>query len=161
MPIYLRETMHINIQSQSQLYTQAFASFTDSHGRRQHALVVSEKRNMLRTMPTVVKLSACNATLRGQPGDVVVAEFELDRTSNMRNVMRLQLAESGSLRFELPTKQIQRGESKIRLPVTIPDHVKPGEYQLTFRASGALDAMPDQTVISSAAVTLQVSARFD
>ena len=53
MPIFLPETMHINIQSQSQLYTQAYATFVDSHGTEQHVMVVSEKRNMIRTMPTV------------------------------------------------------------------------------------------------------------
>ena len=116
---------------------------------------------MLRTMPTVVKLSARNAPLRGQPGDVVVAEFQLDRTSNMRNAMRLELVESDSVRFELPAKQIPRGESKIRVSITIPGNVKPDKYQLTFRASGGLDANPDQTVITSASVTLQVGARFD
>ncbi|MBC8355641.1 MAG: hypothetical protein H8E66_26990 [Planctomycetes bacterium] len=161
MPIYLPETMHINIQSQSQLYTQAFASFTDSHGQKQSALVVSEKRNMLRTMPTVVKLSVGNSPLKGQPGDVVFAEFELDRTSNMRNAMRLQLVESGSLQLESPTTQIEREERTIRVPIAIPDNVEPNNYQLTFRASGSLDAKPDQTVITSATVALQVFAQSD
>lgn len=158
MPIYLPETMHINIQSQSQLYTQAVASFTDAHGQTQHVLVVSEKRNMLRTMPTVVKLRATDTVLEGRPGEVVVANFELNRTSNMRSAMRLQLVKTESAKFQLPPRQFSRGSSNIGVPVTIPADVSPGDYQLAFQASGALDAKPDHTVITSATVTLHVHA---
>ena len=55
LPIYLPETMHINVQSQSQLYSQAYALFQDVNGNEQSVLVLSEKRNMLRTLPPVVK----------------------------------------------------------------------------------------------------------
>jgi hypothetical protein len=156
MPIYLPETMHINIQSQSQLYTQAYASFTDSHGQKQYVLAVSEKRNMLRTLPTVVKLSTRVPSLTGHPGEVVVARFELERTSNMKNAMQLELIESGSKQFEVPTKQLSCGQVQIEVPITIPDGLNPGEYRLTFQASGSLDAKPDQTAITSATIRLQV-----
>jgi hypothetical protein len=158
MPIFLPETMHINIQSQSQLYTQAYASFTDSHGQKQHALFVSEKRNMLRTLPTVVKLYAGSTTLAGKPGDVVSVHFELERTSNMQNAMRLELVRNGSGRFEVPAQQLTRGQIQINVPIKIPDETECGEYSLTFQASGALDAKPDQTAITSATVTLHVES---
>ena len=158
MPIYLPETMHINIQSQSQLYTQAYASFTDSNGQRQSVLAVAEKRNMLRTMPTVVKLSTRTESLTGQPGEVVVAGFELERTSNMRNPMRLELVKSDSKRITIEQTPISRGQVRVDVPITIPDGHKRGEYQLTFQASGALDAKRDQTAITSATVKLRVEA---
>ena len=157
MPIFLPETMHINIQSQSQLYTQAFASFTDLHGQQQNVLLVSEKRNMLRTLPTVVKLSAGSTTLTGEPGDIVSAHFELERTSNMQNAMRLELVAPGSERFEVPVQQLSHGQVRIDVPITIPDEIESGDYQLAFQASGALDAKPDQTAITSATVTLHVA----
>jgi len=156
MPIFLPETMHINIQSQSQLYTQAYASFTDSHGQKQHALFVSEKRNMLRTLPTVVKLSADGTALAGKPGDVVSVRFELERTSNMQNAMRLELVQNIAEGFDVPVQQFTRGQVLIDVPITIPDEMTSGDYQLTFKASGALDAKPDQTAITSATVTLHV-----
>lgn len=159
MPIYLPETMHINIQGQSQLYTQAYASFTDSNGQRQSVLAVAEKRNMLRTMPTVVKLSTRTESLTGQPGEVVVAGFELERTSNMRNPMRLELVKSDSKRITIEQTPISRGQVRVDVPITIPDGHKRGEYQLTFQASGALDAKRDQTAITSATVKLRVEAK--
>lgn len=158
MPIFLPETMHINIQSQSQLYTQAYASFTDSYGQKQHALFVSEKRNMLRTLPTVVKLYAGSTTLAGKPGDVVFAQFQLERTSNMQNAMRLELMQNDSGHFEVPAQQLARGQVQLNVPITIPDETESGDYSLTFQASGALDAKPDQTAITSATVTLHVES---
>ncbi|MDG1897141.1 MAG: hypothetical protein P8J37_19775 [Fuerstiella sp.] len=156
MPIFLPETMHINIQSQSQLYTQAYASFTDSQGRKQHALFVSEKRNMLRTLPTVVKLYASTATLEGKPGDVVSVHFELERTSNMQNAMQLELVGDDSARFNVPAQQLTRGQVDVDVPIAISAEAESGDYELTFKASGALDAKPDQTAITSIAVTLHV-----
>ncbi|MCH7689020.1 MAG: hypothetical protein IH899_20485, partial [Planctomycetes bacterium] len=44
LPIYLPETMHINVQSQSQLYSQAYATFLDTRGKEHSVLVLSEKR---------------------------------------------------------------------------------------------------------------------
>jgi hypothetical protein len=156
MPIFLPETMHINIQSQSQIYTQAYASFTDSQGRKQHALFVSEKRNMLRTLPTVVKLYASTATLEGKPGDVVSVHFELERTSNMQNAMQLELVGDDSARFNVPAQQLTRGQVDVDVPIAISAEAESGDYELTFKASGALDAKPDQTAITSIAVTLHV-----
>lgn len=69
LPIYLPETMHINVQSQSQLYCQGKASFVDKHGVEQHVLVVSEKRNLLRTLPPVVKLKAPTPVVVARPGE--------------------------------------------------------------------------------------------
>ena len=156
MPIYLPETMHINIQSQSQLYTQAYASFTDSYGQRQHALVVAEKRNMLRTMPTVVKLNPTTPELSGRPGEIVIAEFALERTSNMRNAMHLELASADSPHFDVAAQKVDRGQKHLEVPVRVPGELSPGHYRLSFRASGPLDARPDQTAVTSATVTVRV-----
>lgn len=156
MPIYLPETMHINIQSQSQLYTQAYASFTDAHGVQQHFLAVAEKRNMLRTMPTVVKLYAEEPIVSGTAGQTIVARFKLERTSNMRNAMKLALHDSKSDRFLIPMQELERDAARVEIPIAIPANMKPGKYELEFRATGQLDAKPEQQVITSAKATVEV-----
>ncbi|MFQ5731288.1 MAG: hypothetical protein ACE5KM_04955, partial [Planctomycetaceae bacterium] len=95
VPIYLPETMHINVQSQSQLYTQGFALFTDTHGRRQSVLVLSEKRNMLRTLPPVVKMNAVAPAVTGVAGKTVRCELQLERTSNFPGPMTVRLRPAG------------------------------------------------------------------
>ena len=111
---------------------------------------------MLRTLPTVVKLYADSTTLAGDPGDVVSAHFRLERTSNMQNVMELELVGSISGGFEVPVRQLNHEQLRIDVPISIPRMITPGDYQLTFQASGPLDAKPDQTAITSATVTLHV-----
>lgn len=157
MPIYLPETMHINIQSQSQLYTQAFASFTDSHGTQQHVLVVSEKRNMLRTMPTVVKLSAADPEITAAPGETVTARLELNRTSNMRNAMTLEVLHDSEIR--VTPVSISAGSRAVDVPLKIPARAVPMKHRLVFRATGALDAKPDHMAVSEATVSVRVLSR--
>jgi len=156
MPIYLPETMHINIQSQSQLYTQAYTSFKDATGKQQYFSAVAEKRNMIRTMPTVVKLYARTAELKAQPGELVVAQFELERTSNMRNTMRMQLIDSQISELDVPAVNFQAGQVQLEVPIAVPSDLKPGTYKIRFQASGALDAKPTHTAITSADVTIIV-----
>lgn len=156
MPIYLPETMHINIQSQSQLYTQAYTTFKDTTGKQQYFSAVAEKRNMIRTMPTVVKLYARTAKLKAQPGELVVAQFELERTSNMRNSMRMQLIDSQISELNVQAVNFEAGQVQLEIPIAIPADLKPGIYKLRFQASGALDAKPTHTAITSADVTIVV-----
>jgi hypothetical protein len=156
MPIYLPETMHINIQSQSQLYTQAYASFTDAHGVKQHFLAVAEKRNMLRTMPTVVKLYAEETLLSGTPGQTVIARFKMERTSNMRNSMQLALEQSPPQQLLIPPRSLGRDEQLVTVPIAIPMDAAPGKYELVFRATGQLDSKPDQQVVTSVKLMLEI-----
>ncbi len=158
MPIYLPETMHINIQSQSQLYTQAYATFVDSHGQQQHVMVVSEKRNMIRTMPTVTKIYDRSGKLSGRVGDPLTLKLNMQRTSNMLNVMTLKVTagdkEFGSL---LPKDMgFSQGARNLEIPFTIPASLPPGQYKVTLEATGALDSKPDHTVVTAVNVTLTV-----
>jgi hypothetical protein len=45
------------------MHVQRYAVFTDRRGKRQSLLVVSEKRNIIRTLPPVVKLKVAEKTL--------------------------------------------------------------------------------------------------
>ena len=64
--VYLPETMHVSVQHHSRPYAQGYATFTDKWGQKQTLLAVSEKRRMIRTRPTVVRLRA-RCTMRKRP----------------------------------------------------------------------------------------------
>ena len=139
LPIYLSETMHINIQSQSQLYSQGYTLFTDPQGKRQSQLVLSEKRNMLRTLPPVVKLVAKDDTLRALAGETVICHLQLERTSNFPGPMRLELrgGKTGSpIRVEPMT--IAANATEVAVPVQVLEGCAGRMFELTFRATGAM-----------------------
>lgn len=139
MPIYLPETMHINIQSQSQLYTQAYAQFEDKQGRRQSVLVVSEKRNMLRTLPTVAKLRTLTPRLRAAPGATVECRVELKRTSNFTSPLEVRLEDGADDGFEISPTVIPAGASEAAILVKTPaDWPAGSRRQLTLRGEGPL-----------------------
>lgn len=150
MPIFLPETMHINIQSQSQLYTQAYATFVDAHGKQQHVMVVSEKRNMIRTMPTVTKLYDRSGELAGRPGERLTVKLEMQRTSNMLNAMNVQAESDNAVVRDLFSGiQFEKGQRSLELPVTIPAGLPAGRHLVTLEATGPLDSKPDHTVVTS------------
>ncbi len=141
LPIYLPETMHINVQSQSQLYSQAYAVFVDKDNRRQAVLVLSEKRNMLRTLPPVVKMHAVDTQISGNPGAEVTCRLRLKRTTNFTGPMELLLRDSAVKRgFTALPVRIDASQTDVEIKVVVPADLKPGsESRLKFRASGRLD----------------------
>lgn len=138
--IYLPETMHINVQGQSQLYTQGHASFVDKHGRQQAVLVVSEKRNMLRTLPPVVKLKTVQRQVSAAPGAACVCRFELDRTSNFAGPMEVELISSPEgPKIACEKAAVAAGQTSFELPVQLPaDAPRGATLTLRFRAVGKL-----------------------
>ncbi len=164
IPIFLPESMHINIQGQSQLYTQAYASFVDAKGVRQHFIAVSEKRNMLRTLPTVAKLYAQQPLLsiHRDTGPIAIG-LRLDRTSNMTNSMHASLqrvtAPDGTVvteRWPMQSIGFQKNETTCGAKILLPQSATPGRYQLEFRAEGPLDDKPEQLAVTCATVTVDV-----
>jgi len=155
LPIYLPETMHINIQSQSQLYSQAYATFTDQHGQQQHFLAVSEKRNMLRTLPPVVKLKAVDKELKCSTETRVRCRLKLQRTSNFLGPMDLTLVRGATQAdCSLTPLSIATGQSEIECEIQVGKQT--GSQQLTFRATGQ---MAGQTVISETNVSITVTQK--
>jgi len=154
-PIYFPETMHINAFGQCQTYTQAYAHFTDKWGQRQSTLVVSEKRNIVRTLPLVVKLTAVDKRLVARPGETVICTLQLDRTSNFTGPMDIELVEpppgSG---FAAKPARIEAGQSAIEVPLAIEQGVSRGSPPfLKFRARGQLTG--DVIVVSEATIPVQ------
>ena len=152
LPIYLPETMHINIQSQSQLYCQGYASFTDPHGQPQTFLAVSEKRNMLRTLPPVIKLKAIHKELTSPVGQSIRCRFQLERTSNFSGPMTLSLVGSqAQTGYAFDPLTIPAGQTEIECDLQTGNVT--GPRQLTFRATGQLS---DQIIISETTVTVNL-----
>jgi hypothetical protein len=154
LPIHLPETMAINVQSQTQLYSQAWASFTDSHGKKQAVLVLAEKRNMLRSMPPVVKLRSVDKTISASAGETVSCRLRLQRTSNFDGPMKVELLN------ELPDSCVEpgaatfaAGEALTTVPIKVGPSTNDGPVTLRFRATGQLN---DRILISETVVTLIV-----
>jgi hypothetical protein len=155
VPIYLPETMHINEQSQSQLYTQGYAHFTDEHGRRQAMLVLSEKRNMLRTLPPVVKLKAVSETVKARLGETVKVPLLLERTTNFPGAMTVELRPDGTKRgFVLKPVRFDLRGNRVSIRLRVPKSFAATSAPLTFRGTGKMD--DGTTIISEARVTVRV-----
>ncbi|MBM80961.1 MAG: hypothetical protein CMJ78_10260 [Planctomycetaceae bacterium] len=150
LPIYLPETMHINIQSQSQLYSQAYASFVDDFGQKQSVLVLSEKRNMLRTLPPVVKMMAVKETVAGHAGGEVTCALRLERTTNFPGPMTVSLLESNDHQFRATPIKVAKGQNEFRLFVDVPNSATSKPTTLKFRATGKMEDGTE--IITEAAV---------
>ena len=116
--------------------------------------MLSEKRNMLRTLPPVVKLNAVDKEVTGQSGETIVCRLRLDRTSNFPGPMTLTLdAPAGSELVEMDETVIAAGQTEVAVSVRVlqpPRSTKP--LTLMFRATGRLDERIE--VITEASVTL-------
>lgn len=154
MPIYLPETMHINIQSQSQLYVQAYSLFKDQWGQEQSVLVVSEKRCMIRTMPTVAKLrsAAASATVRPET-TTLYCPLDLERTTNFDGPLDVELIAS-TPGFVAESVRFDPGDSSLVVRVEIQGaRPRRDSVQLTFRGTGSLKN--GRAVISEAKVPIE------
>lgn len=154
LPIHLPETMAINVQSQTQLYSQAWASFTDSHGKGQAVLVLAEKRNMLRSMPPVVKLRSVDETLSAAAGETVSCRLRLQRTSNFDGPMKVELLNvSTSSCVEVEEGRFDAGKAETSIAIRVATSKSDKPVTLRFRATGQLN---DRILISEAEVKLNI-----
>ena len=78
LPLYLPETMHINVQAHSNIYAQGFATFQDRWGQQQSTCIVSEMRCMVRTLPTVTRLQSVDRELTFAPDGTASCRLHLD-----------------------------------------------------------------------------------
>ena len=139
LPIYLPETMHINVQSQSQLYCQGYASFTDEQNRSQSFLTLSEKRNMLRTMPPLVKLKALQERVTVVPGREVPLPLRLEWTKVFDGFMDIELLDSGTSKISANSIQVPAGETDVQMLLHVPEDCEANGTSICFRATGLLD----------------------
>ena len=94
LPIYLPETMHINVQAHSNVYAQGFVEFQDSFGQKQTMLVVSTMRCMIRTLPTVARLRSIERELTVHKGHPLRCSLIVDRTSLFSGPLKVELVDA-------------------------------------------------------------------
>jgi len=157
LPLYLPETMHINVQAHSNVYAQGHVAFVDKFGQQQTMLVVSTMRCMIRTLPTVVKLRSLERELMVSPDSKITCSLVLDRTPNFTGSMRIELLDPvPGISAEAVT--IGAGESRtdvvVQIDQPIPDALS---IPLRFRAVGTMDE--DVQVVSEAKVILVLRDR--
>ena len=150
VPIYLPETMHINVQSQTQLYTQGYVQFVDKQGKQQSMLFLSEKRNMLRSLPPIVKLNAVDKTISASPGSTVSCRLSLQRTSNFTGPMTVELFEAPT-GFSAEAVRVAAQQNDVDLKVRLDGNAAVDDQALLrFRATGEL--YDDRRVITEVTV---------
>jgi hypothetical protein len=93
LPLYMPETMHINVQPHSNIYAQGYVIFQDKWGQRQSMLQVSEMRCMIRPLPTVARLRTAEKSIAVRTGQSQTCTLRVDRTSNFTGPMRVELVD--------------------------------------------------------------------
>jgi hypothetical protein len=155
LPLYLPETMHINIQAHSNVYAQGHVAFVDKWGQQQSHLVVSTMRCMVRTLPPVAKLQAVDRLLSVRLASTVNCRLELIRTSNFSGPMKIELVSTDrSTACAAEPVTLGAGESAVAVPVRVnSDVARPRDALLTFRATGSMSG--NVQVVSEATVGLK------
>jgi hypothetical protein len=157
LPIYLPESMHINIQSQNQLYCQGHAFF-DAGGGRRSMLFVSEMRCMLRSLPTVARLVAVEPQAVVRPGEDFRCCLALERTANFPGQMEVHLVESAATAgFTAEPVTLPAGATETEIAVHAPADFRGPSTVLTFRGTGPLQssAPVTSTVVTEARVMVR------
>ena len=152
LPLYLPETMHINVQAHSNVYAQGYVAFMDKFGQKQTMLVVSTMRCMIRTLPTVVKLRIPERELVAGADNRIMCSLILDRTPNFTGPMQIHLCDPPpGISAEAVT--ISAGETHANVAIQM-DRPMPQDSSvpLRFRAVGLMD--DDVQVVSEATVKL-------
>jgi hypothetical protein len=151
--VYLPETMHVSVQHHSRPYAQGYATFTDQWGQQQTLLAISDKRCMIRTLPTLVRLRAVTKEVTARPGEEVTCKLALDRTPGFTDAMLVELLDTAGITAS--KVRIDAGSTEAAMRVRVGKEVKmPAEFPLRFRASGKHSS--GATVVSLATMTLKL-----
>ena len=157
LPLYLPETMHINVQAHSNVYAQGHVAFVDKFGQKQTMLVVSTMRCMIRTLPTVVKLRSPEPELVASSDNRILCSFVLDRTPNFTGPMQIQLLDP-VLGISAEAVTLGAGETTVGMAIQIDRSMtRDSSVPLRFRAIGLMD--DDVQVVSEATVRLVLQDR--
>ncbi len=156
LPLYLPETMHINVQAHSNVYAHGIARFHDSAGRAQSTCVVSEMRCMIRTLPTVTRLTAVDREVTLRRGGAGKCRLHLDRTPLFGGPLTVSLAELDSVAgISITPALIPAGQSDAILEIRAATDAMPASgLPLLLRGTGDLDN--GATVVSEARIRLRV-----
>ena len=138
LPLYLPETMHINVQAHSNVYSQGYVEFQDKFGQKQTMLVVSTMRCMIRTLPTVTKLRTENRDLTVTPGCTIRCPLILERTTKFSGPMRVELIDAANGITGTP-EEIKPDQSHVDILIQVDPNIQPtSNMALRFRAIGQM-----------------------
>ena len=152
LPLYLPETMHINVQAHSNVYAQGHVEFVDKFGQPQSMLVVSTMRCMIRTLPTVVKLRSLEREYVANGDGPVTCSLALDRTPNFTGPMQIRLVDPPPGISAEPIT-IGAGEHSVDMTIQIAGLMpRPSSFPLQFSAVGMMH--DNVQVVSEATATL-------
>lgn len=140
LPLYLPETMHINVQAHSNIYAQGFATFQDRWGKQQSTCIVSEMRCMVRTLPTVTRLQVVDRELTFASDGTASCRLHLDRTSLFSGPLQICLMEDAASRgLTAESVSIPAGKTEALLVVRrIAGEKLSPKAALRFRGTGDL-----------------------
>jgi hypothetical protein len=138
LPLYMPETMHINVQPHSNIYAQGYVVFEDKWGQRQSMLQVSEMRCMIRPLPTVAKLRTREKSVSVRPGGSRTCVLTLDRTTNFNGPMRVELVDPPAGLAMTPVVIPAEQSAAFATIVADPGMALPSGGQLRFRGTGEL-----------------------
>ena len=150
LPVYMPETMHINVQPHSNIYAQGYAVFQDKWGQRQSMLQVSEMRCMIRPLPTVARLRTREKSVSVSAGESRTCVLELDRTTNFSGAMRVELVEPPAGLCMAPVVIPADQSAAIATITAAPGLALPPSAHLKFRGTGELSG--DVKVVSGVSV---------
>ncbi|MBI3860580.1 MAG: PPC domain-containing protein [Planctomycetia bacterium] len=153
LPLYMPETMHINVQPHSNIYAQGFVVFQDKWGQRQSMLQVSEMRCMIRPLPTVARLRTREKSISIKAGESRTCVVQLDRTSNFGGAMRVELA-APPAHLHMDPVVIPADQSVAVVTIAADSELRQLPAQIKLRGAGGLPR--DVTVVSE--VILPVTA---
>jgi hypothetical protein len=138
LPLYMPETMHINVQPHSNIYAQGYVVFQDKWGQRQSMLQVSEMRCMIRPLPTVARLRIREKSLAVRPGQTQTCTLQLDRTTNFAGAMRIDLVEAPPGIHVEPVEIPAEQSAAVATISADPGLTLPAGAHLKFRGTGDL-----------------------
>ncbi len=151
--VYLPETMHVSVQHHSRPYAQGYAAFTDKWGQKQTLLAVSEKRCMIRTLPTLVRLRALQSEVTARPGEEFTCKFALDHTADFADGIKVDLIDTDG--FNSPVAHLESGGKSVVVTLRVDSGAKrSSERVVRFRATGKL--VSGETVVTSAEITVKL-----
>ena len=156
LPIYLPETMHINVQAHSNIYAQGIAIFQDRCGKQQSTCVVSEMRCMVRTLPTVARLQAVDRELVLSADGTGKCRLRLERTPLFSGPLQIVLADDPSCRgFSAEPISIEAGAANATVIIRSVGGAKlPRTAMLRFRGTG--DLSDGTLVVSETAIPVHL-----
>ncbi len=157
LPIYLPETMHINVQAHSNVYAQGIAFLKDRLGQDQSTCIVSEMRCMIRTLPTAARLYAVDRNLSLTSGGLSRCRLRLDRTPLFTGALRIVpwgLANDSGIAVDETT--IPAGQSEASVQIRASQNANLSEpLNLTLRGTGELGE--GTTLVTQAVVNLRMT----